>query len=303
MEWHYRRMAQYIGRFAPSPTGPLHLGSLVSALAGWLRARQADGEWHLRIEDVDPPRIVAGSVDAILTGLDAHGLHWDGPVVYQSARSEAYAEVLAQLGRQLYPCTCTRAELRHIQEQLGQDRYPGTCRHGIPETQKDRPQALRLRAPSEDLQIEDLWQGAHSWFLPEARGDVVLQRADGVYTYPLAVVIDDAALGVTEVVRGFDLLEETPTQLGILHTLGYARPTYAHHPLVMQDGQKLSKQNLATPLKNTQARENLEHALAALGLSSIPQHDSADELLDWARTHWDPLQLRQHTAFILEHRL
>ncbi|MGA1562209.1 MAG: tRNA glutamyl-Q(34) synthetase GluQRS [Gammaproteobacteria bacterium] len=293
-------MTHYIGRFAPSPTGPLHLGSLVSALAGWLRARQADGEWHVRIEDVDPPRIAPGSSDAILASLEAHALQWDGPVIYQSQRQEAYTEATQQLAAQLFPCTCTRAELRAQHEQAGHGRYLGTCRNGIPATQAGRPMALRLRTPALTMQIDDLWQGPQRWFLPDARGDVVVQRADGIYTYPLAVVVDDAALGVTEVVRGFDLLEETPAQLGLQQALHLPQPNYAHHPLVMQDGQKLSKQNLATPLDNTKATENLRFALTALGAPYLPALNQPSELLDWALRHWDPLALRQHTAFVLD---
>ena len=299
-EWHYRQMPDYIGRFAPSPTGPLHLGSLVSALAGWLRARQAQGEWHLRIEDVDPPRIAAGSCAAILASLDRHGLHWDGPVVYQSQRQEAYAAAIQQLELQLFRCSCTRAERRAQQEQLGHTRYPGTCRAGIPATHTNRPTALRLHTPAIQLEIDDVWQGPQTWYLPDARGDVVVQRSDGVYTYPLAVVVDDATLGVTEVVRGFDLFEETPAQLGLQQVLNLPQPTYAHHPLLMQDGQKLSKQNLAVPLDDTQAVQNLRLALRALGLAHAPQFDRPTELLDWARRHWDPLALRQHTLSLLE---
>jgi glutamyl-Q tRNA(Asp) synthetase len=293
-------MADYIGRFAPSPTGPLHLGSLVSALAGWLRARQVHGEWHLRIEDVDPPRIAPGSIDAILSSLDRHGLHWDGPVVYQSQRDEAYAAAIEQLEEQLFACTCTRAELRTQQEQLGHLRYPGTCRDGIPPAQADRPSALRLRTPALQIHIHDVWQGPQTWYLPEARGDVVVRRSDGVYTYPLAVVVDDAALGVTEVVRGYDLFEETPAQLGLQQALNLTQPTYAHHPLLMQDGQKLSKQNLAAPLDDSQAVQNLRLALTALGFTHVPAFDRPDELLDWARRHWDPLALRQHTTLLLD---
>ncbi len=295
-------MRRYVGRFAPSPTGPLHLGSLVSALAGWLRARQADGAWHLRIEDVDPPRMALGSVAAILRSLEAHGLHWDGPVIYQSQRSAAYAAALTKLQESLYPCACTRTELREdsraAADTLRPLRYPGTCRNGIAPKHANRPQAMRLRTPDIHIEINDLWQGTRHWHLPGTRGDVVLRRADGVYTYPLAVVVDDAEQGITEVVRGMDLLDETPAQLGIQRLLNLPQPAYAHHPLVMQQGQKLSKQNLAAPLNDQHARSNLLQALQALG-TQPPAAGSTSELLDWARNHWDPQQLQQKTEYWL----
>ena len=283
-----RRVAR--GRFAPSPTGPLHFGSLIAALGSFLEARCHGGEWLLRIEDVDAPRTAPGATTAILRALERYGLHWDGPVVYQSQRTAHYQAALEALlaAGLAYPCTCTRRELAGCPR--GRDGaliYPGTCRAGP--RRPDRPRALRLRTTNALIQFHDAIQGDYQQRLAREVGDFVLRRADGLFAYQLAVVVDDAAQGVTQVVRGADLLDSTPRQIVLQRLLGLPTPEYAHLPVAVDArGDKLSKQTGAPPLDERNPGPPLWAALHFLGQQ--PPLDLAWEppavILDWALTHW-----------------
>lgn len=285
-------MTPYRGRFAPTPSGPLHFGSLVAALASFLDARRADGEWWLRIEDIDPPRCPAGAADAIQRQLEAFGLHWDGPVLWQHGRDDAYQAALARLvDRGLaYPCSCSRRQWRDHPV------YPGWCRQGVREP--GRPVAWRLRS---DLGLRPVvWQDrlfGEQRFDPADLGDVVLKRKDGLWAYQLAVVVDDADQGISDVVRGFDLLDNTPWQRQLQYALGYPEPRYLHLPLILgEDGQKLSKQNLAPalPTEDAAVRPLLHGALAALDQAPPVELRQAPvaEQLAWAVDHWQVARLR-----------
>ena len=238
----------YVGRFAPSPTGPMHFGSLVAALASWLDCRCADGRWLVRIEDLDAPRVVAGAEDAILGQLEACGLTWDSQVLRQSSRLGAYEAAIEQLRTHTYICGCTRRELEDSALAIDGARiYPGTCRDGLPPGKTAR--ALRLRARAEPIGFVDRVQGALSQSVEAEVGDFVLRRADGLHAYQLAVVVDDAAQGVTDVVRGADLLDSTARQIHLQRLLGVQTPRYLHVPVAVNAaGEKLSKQTGAAPL-------------------------------------------------------
>jgi glutamyl-Q tRNA(Asp) synthetase len=269
----------YVGRFAPSPTGPLHFGSLLAALASYLDARAACGKWLLRIEDLDAPRVRTGAADAILRQLDELGMAWDGPIVYQSARLERYRaafERLEKLGA-VYPCACTRAEMADSALAIDGARiYPGTCRAGMPD--EKTPRAWRLRTQGASIGFDDRVQGAQRQEIEREVGDFVLLRADGVFAYQLAVVVDDAEQGVTDVVRGADLIDSTARQMHLQRLLGYARPRYLHFPVAVDGkGEKLSKQTGAPPAR----REDLPRALAFLG-----QPESAT--VEDAVKRWNP---------------
>ena len=215
----------YVGRFAPSPTGPLHFGSLVAALASWLDARAAGGRWLVRIEDLDTPRTTPGAADAILRTLERLGLGWDGEVAHQSARTRRYEAALQVLDGSTYWCGCTRREIADSSLGVAGDGaqiYPGTCRHGIASGKGAR--ALRLRTTAESIGFTDRVQGPQQQVLERDVGDFVLYRADGQHAYQLAVVVDDAEQGVTDVVRGADLLDSTPRQLYLQRLLGYPQP-------------------------------------------------------------------------------
>lgn len=251
----------YRGRFAPSPTGPLHLGSLVAALVSYLDAKAQNGAWLVRIEDLDPPREQPGAADAILRSLDAHGLHWDESVRYQSQRGDAYLAALDQLAGadQLFWCRCSRKDL------ADHSVYPGTCRaHRQP-----RPDAaIRWQVPNLIERYQDRYQGEQDVDLAAELGDVVLRRRDGPFAYQLAVTVDDLDQGITEVVRGIDLLDSTPWQRALFRALGSSPPMYAHFPVVISDnGQKLSKQNHAPALIDDHASQNLQQALQLLGMT------------------------------------
>jgi len=246
--------ARYRGRFAPSPTGPLHFGSLIAAVASCADARAAGGEWLLRIEDVDEPRTRAGAESVILAQLDRYGFAWDGPVLRQRERTDHYAAALARLreGGHVYECACTRRELETAPIGAGGERvYPGTCRHGIPADRRDRAQrAWRVRVPATaTVGFTDRLQGSVAQDLARDVGDFVLRRADGLHAYQLAVVVDDALSGVNAVVRGADLLASTPRQILLQRLLGFATPSYLHAPVALgPSGEKLSKQTHAAPL-------------------------------------------------------
>lgn len=232
---------EYRGRFAPSPTGPLHFGSLVAALASYLDAKAHGGQWLVRMEDVDLPRCKQEFADEILRQLEAYGLEWDGPVAWQSQRGALYESVLDSLRANgaLFPCGCTRQEAG--------DRYPGTCRQGLAPGRAAR--SWRLRVSGETIAFQDRLQGWYRENLAETCGDFVLKRADGLYAYQLAVVVDDAEQGITHVVRGADLLDSTARQIWLQRQINAPTPAYLHIPVVLgADGQKLSKQTLAEPI-------------------------------------------------------
>lgn len=258
----------YRGRFAPSPTGPLHAGSLVAALASWLDARAHGGEWWVRMEDLDPPREMPGAHGAILSTLTAFDLVSDAPVLVQSTRHAAYAQALAQLQatHAVFACSCTRREVM----QLSGDtlRYPGTCRERAPVS--DAPVAWRLRVNDEPVSFVDRAVGLYTQRLQSAVGDFVLKRADGLWAYQLAVVVDDAFQGTTDVVRGADLLDNTPRQIALQRQLGFSTPRYLHVPIVKSaDGEKLSKQTGARALDETQPLQELERAWQHLGFAPL----------------------------------
>jgi glutamyl-Q tRNA(Asp) synthetase len=264
------------GRFAPSPTGPLHLGSLVAAVGSWLFARRGGGSWLVRIEDLDTPRVIAGSADEILHALERYGLTWDGEVVYQSQRTVLYDAALASLREKglVFDCGCSRADLqRAASAPLGREPvYPGTCRNGLPPGRVAR--AIRFRAPDEVIAFDDLIVGHVDENVAIDTGDFVIRRADGVYAYQLAVVVDDAAQGVTQVVRGADLLPSTARQSALQRALGLPTPSYAHLPLVTNaDGSKLGKRDGALPLPSLDERrvvETLGFAMRVLGVDVGP---------------------------------
>ncbi|MDI5933284.1 tRNA glutamyl-Q(34) synthetase GluQRS [Halomonas kalidii] len=280
-------MNHYRGRFAPTPSGPLHFGSLVAALASFLDARRVGGQWRLRIEDIDPPRCPPGAAETILRQLEAFGLEWDGSTHWQHERGAAYQAALDTLvDRGLaYPCSCSRKQWRD------HPIYPGWCREGLREPGK--PAAWRLRS---DLGLRPVvWHDrlfGEQHVDPATLGDVILRRKDDLWAYQLAVVVDDADQGITDVVRGFDLLDNTPWQRQLQHGLGLPEPRYLHLPLIMGgDGQKLSKQNLAPPLPldDDAVRPLLHRALVALDQRPPAELATAPvaEQLARAITAWD----------------
>ena len=276
----------YVGRYAPSPTGPLHFGSLAAALASWLDARRAGGRWLLRMEDLDQPRVIPGAADAILRQLETFGLAWDGAVVHQSARLDFYRDALRNLAPHSYPCACTRKELEDSALAIDGSRiYPGTCRNGLPAGKAGR--AIRVRTSKDPIRFIDRVQGEIAQSIEAEVGDFVLRRADGLYAYQLAVVVDDGAQGVTDVVRGADLLDSTARQILLQRLLGAATPRYLHVPVAANAaGEKLSKQTHApeaTP-------QDLGAALRFLGMAP-PSGLMPAELLAWARAAWDPARV------------
>lgn len=281
----------YRGRFAPSPTGPLHFGSLVAALGSYLDARTQQGEWLLRMEDVDTPRNVPGAPDSILTTLEAFGFTWDGPVLWQSRRFEAYAEALEGLKKNglAYGCACSRKEIADSATRPAIDgglAYPGTCRACLPAGRQAR--AWRLRVDGE-VSFVDRLQGCITQQLASDVGDFVLLRADGLFAYQLAVTVDDEFQGVTDIVRGADLLASTPRQIWLQQCLGYRLPRYAHLPVVSNAaGEKLSKQTLAPALDIRRPVPQLVQALRFLGQSVPAELECASltEFWDWAMAHW-----------------
>jgi len=272
-----------IARFAPSPTGPLHFGSLVSGLASFLDARQRNGQWLVRIEDLDPPREVPGASHQILKQLESHGLRWDGTVLYQSSRLEAYAAALESLIESglIYQCRCNRQRL----QSLG-GIYDGHC------SQLQLPHqdcAARLRVNSAHISFNDQIVGQYSQNLQAEVGDFVVRRRDTLFSYQLAVVVDDQYQAISHIMRGADLLDSTPRQIYLQQCLNFKTPEYAHLPLALNaEGQKLSKQNLAMGLLEGQESQHLWAALHWLRQSPPEplQRQSVAEILDWATAHW-----------------
>lgn len=283
----------YIGRFAPTPSGYLHFGSLVAALASYLDARHVGGHWLLRMEDLDPPREVAGAQNAILRTLESYGFEWDGELVRQSDRHDVYAAVLQRLFDQglAYACTCSRKQL---EDYAGI--YPGLCRNA---QHAAEDAAIRLRVPELEYRFDDRVQGEYRQHLGREVGDFVIRRRDGLYAYQMAVVLDDAWQGVTDVVRGADLLDSTPRQLYLQELLGFSQPRYLHVPLIIQpDGHKLGKSYRSPPLSAEEAPKLLLRALRALGQQPPVelQGSGVRELLAWGIAHWDATRIpRQRT--------
>lgn len=284
-----------LGRFAPSPTGPLHLGSLLAATGSYLDARAAGARWLVRIEDLDTPRVVPGCAAEMLRVLERFGFEWDGEVLHQSSRREAYREAvdrLAAAGR-TFACSCSRKDLAGEEDGHG---YPGTCREG---PTRPGPTALRFRVTDEPIHFDDLFLGPQHF---EAPGDVVVRRRDGIASYQLAVVVDDAFQQVTRVVRGADLLASTPWQIELQRALGLPQPIYGHLPLLTEpDGSKLSKSRRAVPLDPGSAPQALTATLTYL--SQAPPADlaraSLKDVWNWAFTHWNPQALAGKTEIRL----
>jgi glutamyl-Q tRNA(Asp) synthetase len=282
-----------IGRFAPSPSGPLHFGSLLAALASFLQVKQQGGKWLVRIEDIDPPREIPGASDTILQQLDRHGLQWDDSVTYQSAQIPYYFDILDHLNEQhlTYHCNCTRKRLN-----LLNGVYDGKC-HTLDLLPEDTATRLSINdslkaigSTNDIISFCDNIMGNYSQSLNQEVGDFILRRRDGLISYQLAVVIDDHLQGITEIIRGTDLIDSTPRQLLLQQCLGYTTPTYGHIPLAMNHlGQKLSKQHHAKQLPKTN-----EHELLWLALEWLQQqppaelrNTSVDEIITWGITHWD----------------
>ena len=290
-------MERYRGRFAPSPTGPLHFGSLVAAVGSFLEARTRGGDWLVRMEDPDPPRIVPGAAEEILRALDASGMHWDGPVVRQSTRSAAYHSALHRLRARgmVYSCACSRREIADSAisgiEGLV---YTGACRSGVPHDKRARAQRVVTRGAV--IAFDDALQGHVEHDLEKEVGDFVLYRADRVYAYQLAVVIDDAEQGITDVVRGSDLLDSTSRQIHLQRLLALPTPRYAHLPVAVGEaGEKLSKQTFAAPVNAKRPVPALAQALAFLG--QRPPADlaraSLTDVWQWALTSWNLARVPQ----------
>jgi glutamyl-Q tRNA(Asp) synthetase len=277
----------YIGRFAPSPTGALHMGSLVAAMASYVDARAHGGRWLLRIEDVDASRARSAAARSILEDLARYGFQWDGEVTYQSQRTALYEDALSRLKTLglVYPCTCSRQRLQGLpQGATGERIYDGKCRPGAGKTPDlQQPHAWRLQVPDKTVSFSDRACGTVSQNLARECGDFVVKRRDGFFAYHLAVVVDDAAQGVTHVVRGADLLPSTPRQIFLNELLGYRHPTYLHVPLVLaQDGEKLSKQNGATALPY-EPLPTLKQAWQFLSGNPVPESvNDVQEFWKWA---------------------
>ena len=275
-----RNLIPYKGRFAPSPTGPLHFGSLLTAIASYCQAHSQHGQWLVRIEDTDILRIQAGATTAILTALEAFGFEWDEAVVRQQDRLEYYFHALEQLNNndQIYACQCSRKQL------TGFATYPQTCRYlKLPFDQH----AIRLKTSNQTICFDDLIQGHCCENLSNTTGDFVLKRRDGIISYQLAVVVDDALQGITHVVRGADLLDNTARQIWLGHCLQVPQLKYCHIPLAMTaQGQKLSKQNLAKPLDLAQAPQLIQQALKALNQPDVDV-DTSRNMLAQAVSQWD----------------
>lgn len=280
----------YVGRFAPTTSGPLHLGSLLAAVASYLDAKAHDGKWLLRLDDIDVPHSSELAADMAKTTLENHGLFWDNPIARQSDHIEHYEDALLRLSDRdlLFYCTCTRSMLR------GKSTYPGTCRgRKIPPTE---PSSIRVRVSEEECGFNDRIQGRVKGKLGETEGDFIVMRKDGIAAFPLAVIVDDAAMGITDVVRGADLCEHTLTQIYLLDELGISTPNYAHIPVLNQrDEIKLSKRDKAIAIDNRFPTQNLHWCLHMLGLKP-PDDVFEDELLLWGIEHWDIDRVPKHPA-------
>lgn len=285
----------YRGRFAPSPTGPLHFGSLVTAVCSYLEAKSHDGEWLVRIENLDTTREVSGASNIILKTLESLGMEWDHDIIYQSHRNSIYQAALTLLDKNglVYPCTCTRKEISDSSiTGVSGPIYPGTCRKN--QLNKKQSTALRIRTNKCLIEFKDTLQGQVSQRLESEIGDFVLRRADGIYTYQLAVVVDDAEQGITHVVRGVDLLDSTPRQIFLQKLLGYPIPVHMHLPVVVNNhGKKLSKQNLATPIDISNPVAQLITTVRFLGQDPPIElrESSVSTFWKWAIKNWQPEEI------------
>ncbi len=275
---------KYIGRFAPSPSGPLHFGSLVAALGSFLQARAHNGQWLMRIEDLDPPREVAGSDKIILEAIEAYGLYWDGSVIYQSQHLKNYHHQLQNLieGALAYGCSCTRKQI-----QAAGGIYQETCR--LKHHSDTTAVSIRFRSDKQHLSFTDKLLGQVKFVSNQLEHDFILKRKDGLFAYQLAVVVDDNEQKITEVVRGFDLLDSTPKQLNLQAALDFPHPDYLHLPLALNsDGKKLSKQSHASAVDCKNPQPTLLRALTFLGQNPGSKLNEAnvDEIIDWAIRHW-----------------
>jgi len=282
--------SQYRGRFAPSPTGPLHAGSILAALASYLDAKANRGLWFVRMEDLDPPRESPAAATSILHTLEALALHWDDKVLYQSQRHTAYHNALAELGNRalIYACRCSRQMLADYGNV-----YPGICR--TLDVPAQVPVALRCRVSPGTISFADRVQGNFFQHLENEVGDFVIMRKEGLFAYQLAVVVDDAFQGITDVVRGIDLLDSTPRQIYLQNALGLATPRYAHIPvLVNAQGQKLGKQQYAEAVAAMRPGKVLFKALQRLQQNPEPQLEdqSPEDILAWGVSHWDIEKLK-----------
>ncbi len=294
---------QYRGRFAPSPTGPLHFGSLVAAVGSYLEAKKHNGAWLVRMEDLDTPRVVGGAADDILRTLECLGMHWDGTVLYQSQRTAAYEEALHELQRRglAYPCACSRREiadsaLHGIEGQV----YPGTCRLGIPAGRQAR--AWRVCTDHSTIEFDDALQGRITQHLENKIGDFVVLRADGLFAYQLAVVVDDAFQDITHIVRGADLLASTPRQIYLQRLLNFPMPAYMHLPLALNvQGEKLSKQTRAAPVDARQPVATLLRALTFLRQQTPAAlaRDDLQTVWQWAIANWDAGKTEGHQDAVI----
>ena len=289
---HGKPLTEYRGRFAPSPSGPLHLGSLVAAVGSYLDAKFNHGKWLVRIEDIDPLRVVPGASDEILKTLVSLGMEWSGEVIYQSQRNDIYHQALESLSKRglVYPCTCTRKEIAECGMMgVSGPIYPGTCRSN--HATNGRPFAWRIKTGNDLIEFKDVLIGPISQRLNSEVGDFVLQRADSVYAYQLAVVVDDAEQKITHVVRGADLQDSTPRQIYLQQLLGYPMLTYMHLPLVTNiAGEKLSKQTCAASIDSTNGLTQLVTSLRFLG-QAPPGDLSASNIKtfwQWALENWCP---------------
>ncbi|WPL16696.1 Glutamyl-Q tRNA(Asp) synthetase [Thiorhodovibrio winogradskyi] len=289
----------YRGRFAPSPTGPLHFGSLVAALGSYLDARAAGGDWLVRIEDLDHHREMPGAAAGLLRTLERFGLHWDGAIVYQRQRLSLYQDALADLRRRgrAYPCGCSRKEIA-ANARSGPEGpvYPGTCRTGPPPGRGAR--TLRIRAPAGEIAIEDRIQGRVALDVHAELGDFVIHRADGIPAYQLAVVVDDAAQGITQIVRGADLLLSSLRQRILRQALNLPCPSLAHLPIVLDSqGRKLSKSDSARPLDASDPLPSLGRAWGFLGQMPLPRElDRLEDFWSFAIAHWSPARIPTGSA-------
>ncbi|MGH8193051.1 MAG: tRNA glutamyl-Q(34) synthetase GluQRS [Woeseiaceae bacterium] len=282
-----RDTREYIGRFAPSPTGPLHFGSLLAAIASYLEAKSMGGAWFVRMEDIDPPREQPGAATAILRALEAYGFAWDGAVRYQSRSLDRHLAAIGALlaAGHAYRCGCSRRDLAALRHGPLGAIYPGTCRAGTEATRV----AIRVRTDNTPVVFHDLLQGRQSQSLEAESGDFVVQRRDGLIAYQLAVVVDDFEQGITQVVRGIDLLDSTPRQVHVQRLLGYPTPDYAHIPVVLNArGQKLGKTTGARAIPLYEPRPTLIAAFKALGQPVPPDLASCNvkSIWSWARENW-----------------
>jgi len=287
----------YVGRFAPSPTGPLHFGSLLAATASYLEARRHGGQWLLRIEDIDPPRQQDGAAELIVAALECYGFEWDGPIIYQSASRPEHDQAIQQLLDKglAYHCSCSRRDLADVPRSSLGTIYPGTCRGRTSGTDT----AIRLLTTNDPVTFDDGLQGPQTQCLESESGDFIVLRRDGLIAYQLAVAVDDAQQGITEVVRGIDLMDSTPRQIHVQQSLGLNTPRYQHIPVAVHaDGDKLSKLTGAKGLSLQDPRRGL-----LLALKSLRQHPpeelataSLDSLWAWAQENWRIDRLRGHTA-------